>query len=52
MRLPCELEAMVLDPRKAERLLKWTAQTNLRAGLAREYDWLRANPERWQKMSY
>ncbi len=52
MRLPCELEAMVLDPRKAQRLLGWEARLDLRTGLAREYEWLRANPGRWQKMSY
>jgi UDP-glucose 4-epimerase len=52
MRLPCELKAMVLDPSKAHRLLNWKASIDLRTGLAREYQWLRENPLRWQKMSY
>jgi UDP-glucose 4-epimerase len=52
MRLPCELKALVLDPRKAERLLGWKARVDLPTGLVREYQWLRENPTRWQKMSY
>jgi UDP-glucose 4-epimerase len=52
MRLPCELAAMVLDPRKAERLLGWKACVDLRTGLKRAYQWLLENPGRWQKMSY
>lgn len=52
MRLPCELEAMVLDPRKAERCLGWKPQVDLRSGLKQEWDWLLANRARWAKMSY
>jgi UDP-glucose 4-epimerase len=52
MRLPSELSALVLDPRKAERLLGWKAAVDLPTGLLREYRWLLENPERWRKMSY
>jgi UDP-glucose 4-epimerase len=52
MRLPQELEAMVLDPTKARQLLGWQARVDLRTGLKQEWEWLRANPARWEKMSY
>jgi len=52
MRLPCELEAMVLDPTKGRERLGWMAQVDLREGIAREWKWLRENRERWHRMHY
>ena len=52
MRLPSELAVMQLSPAKVERLLGITPQVSLRDGIAREWEWLRANPARWTTMSY
>ena len=52
MRLPSELQAMVLDPGKAERRLGWAPSVPLREGLAREWRWLVENRHRWTEMSY
>jgi UDP-glucose 4-epimerase len=51
-RLPSELQQMVLSSEKAQRLLGWTPQVELRKGLQMEFDWLRANAHRWSRMSY
>ena len=52
MRLPSELEAMVLDPTKGCQRLGWRPQVDLREGIAREWEWLGKNRERWGKMHY
>ncbi|MEO6836496.1 MAG: NAD-dependent epimerase/dehydratase family protein [Candidatus Tumulicola sp.] len=52
MRLPAELAVMHLSPAKTERLLGRHPSTTLRDGLAREWDWLRDHPERWNEMHY
>jgi len=51
-RLPMELKRMVLDNKKAEKILGWTPNVKLRDGLAREFEWLKSNEHRWNKMSY
>jgi nucleoside-diphosphate-sugar epimerase len=52
MRLPSELNALVLDPTKARERLGWTAATALEEGVRREWEWLLAHPQRWQQMRY
>jgi UDP-glucose 4-epimerase len=52
MRLPSELKALVLDPAKARERLGWLAATALEEGVRREWEWLQANPQRWQQMRY
>lgn len=52
MRLPSELAVMQLSPAKVERVLHITPQVSLRDGIAREWQWLQANPHRWTTMSY
>jgi UDP-glucose 4-epimerase len=52
MRLPAELGVMHLSPDKAERMLGVRATTPLREGIAREWNWLRDNPQRWNEMHY
>jgi UDP-glucose 4-epimerase len=48
VRLPQEMEKMVLDPGKAGRLLDWTPQVPLQHGLREEWDWLRSSPGAWE----
>jgi UDP-glucose 4-epimerase len=52
LRLPSELQALVLDPKKAREKLGWKAKVALAEGLRREWEWLLANPDRWNKMRY
>lgn len=52
MRLPSELQTMLLARDKAERLLGWKPAIALRDGVAREWAWLQANRQRWTRMSY
>jgi nucleoside-diphosphate-sugar epimerase len=52
MRLPSELSALVLDPSKARERLGWIAETRLEDGVRQEWEWLGANPNRWQRMRY
>ena len=51
-RLPLELRDLVQSTRKSKELLGWEPKVMLREGLLREYEWLRASPHRWQRMSY
>ena len=51
-RLPMELRELVQSTRKSKELLDWAPKVALREGLKREYDWLSANPQRWERMSY
>jgi UDP-glucose 4-epimerase len=51
VRLPQELQAMVLDPTRARELLGFRAAMALPDGLAREWAWLRAHPTRWDTLS-
>jgi len=50
VRLPQELETMHLDPGLARRLLGWQSHVSLREGLDREWTWLRAHPDRWERL--
>jgi UDP-glucose 4-epimerase len=52
MRLPSELAVMHLSPAKTERIFGLRPSTSLRDGLAREWEWLQKNPERWSEMHY
>lgn len=51
-RLPLELKKMVLDNKKAKKLLSWDSKINLKEGIPLEYDWLKKNKQHWKKMSY
>jgi UDP-glucose 4-epimerase len=48
VRLPQEMGQMVLDPRKAERLLGWKPAVSLEAGVREEWQWLKENPRAWE----
>lgn len=52
MRLPSELGVMQLSPEKTQRLLGRRPTTTLRAGMVREWNWLREHPDRWNEMHY
>jgi len=52
LRLPSELQAMVLSPAKGRALLGWKPEVALKAGLKIEWEWISANPGRWKSMSY
>jgi UDP-glucose 4-epimerase len=51
VRLPAELERMVLDNQQAKSLLGWEPRVSLDEGLKREYAWLAENPGRWTRIS-
>jgi UDP-glucose 4-epimerase len=51
-RLPAELEAMVLDPAAAQAALDWAPLVGPEEGIARELEWVAANPHRWTEMHY
>ncbi|HEY2386214.1 MAG TPA: NAD-dependent epimerase/dehydratase family protein [Candidatus Binatia bacterium] len=51
VRLPQELHTMILDPTRANQLLGFRAETLLRTGLAREWAWIRKQPDRWNSLS-
>lgn len=48
VRLPAELRTMVLNPARAKSDLGWSAQTDLRAGIHRQIEWLKENLKRWE----
>jgi len=50
MRLPSELQTMVLDSAKAKKLLGWEPATPLAEGLKLEYDWIGENRGHWDRM--
>ncbi|MGH2914916.1 MAG: NAD-dependent epimerase/dehydratase family protein [Solirubrobacteraceae bacterium] len=52
MRLPAELQRMVLDPGAAREVVGWRPTTELPAGMMAEMEWLRANADRWSVMHY
>lgn len=52
MRLPSELQTMVLSYSSAQAAVGWVPEVELREGLRREWDWLKANATRWSRMSY
>jgi len=52
MRLPAELQRMILDSTKAHSRFGWTPETRLPDGLEREMEWLRDHRERWVEMHY
>jgi UDP-glucose 4-epimerase len=52
MRLPAELQTLIMSYDRAKRDVGWTPQVALREGLTREWEWLQANPTRWTRMSY
>lgn len=51
-RLPLELRDLVQSTLKSRELLGWEPKVMLKEGLLREYEWLKASPHRWQRMSY
>jgi UDP-glucose 4-epimerase len=51
-RLPQELKTLVQSRDKAERLVGWVPKIALGAGLAQEWEWLTAHPDRWTTMAY
>jgi UDP-glucose 4-epimerase len=51
-RLPAELQRMVLNPQKAERLIGWKAAVPLPEGIKHEWEWLKKNSGLWQEMHY
>jgi UDP-glucose 4-epimerase len=48
IRLPQEMDQMVLDRRKAGQLLGWEPSVTLEEGLPEEWQWLKANPDAWE----
>jgi UDP-glucose 4-epimerase len=52
IRLPRELRIMSLDNSRAMKITGWKPAVGLDQGLEREYQWIKANPGRWTKMSY
>ena len=51
-RLPAELQRMVLNPQKAERLIGWKAAVPLGEGIKHELEWLKKNSGLWKEMHY
>jgi UDP-glucose 4-epimerase len=47
-----ELQMMLLDSSLAERELGWKAEKLLADGVREEYEWLKANPHRFQSIRY
>ncbi len=47
-----ELKIMLLDNKKAFEDLKWQPQVDLLEGIKREYEWVKNNLNRWNKISY
>ncbi len=43
---------MHLSPAKVQRVLGIVPEVSFRDGIAREWEWLQANPRRWTTMSY
>jgi len=43
---------MVMSYKKAKEVLGWEPKVSLKEGLSMEYEWLKKNKGRWQKMSY
>ena len=52
IRLPAELQMMVLDNRRAMELLDWVPAVALRDGIRTEMQWLMDNADRWVVMHY
>lgn len=52
IRLPQELKQLIQSYEKAKKILEWSPLITLEEGIKEEYEWLRRNPERWQKMNY
>jgi UDP-glucose 4-epimerase len=48
IRLPQEMDQMVLDRRKAGQLLGWEPCVTLEEGLQEEWQWLKENPDAWE----
>ena len=52
LRLPSELQQMVLDSSLAQKTLGWKPEVDLKEGIKFEFEWLKKHPEYWLKMSY
>lgn len=52
MRLPAELQVMILDNRKGTEALSWFPAVALDQGIVLEMEWLQNQPWRWQEMHY
>lgn len=51
IRLPSELQNMILDTSKAKRLLGYKPTIALPEGLQQQIEWVRENKSRWKKIS-
>ena len=52
VRLPNELQNMILDNKKARSALHWNPKVTLEQGLNDQINWVEKNVNRWKKMSY
>ena len=52
MRLPNELNHLVLSPQKLNTILKIKPMITFQKGLKEQIAWVRSHPDRWKKMSY
>ena len=52
LRLPNELNHLVLSPRKLNSILKIKSMITFQKGLKEQIAWVRSHPDRWKKMSY
>ncbi len=50
-RLPLELKRMVLDNKKAKKILKWEPKIKLKEGIIKEFEWLKNNITKWKNIS-
>lgn len=52
MRIPNELNHLVLSPVKLKRVFGVTPQVSFTEGVKQQIEWVKEHPDRWQKMSY
>lgn len=52
LRLPSELQTMVMSYERARAKVGWAPRVSLREGLAREWQWLQEHHQCWTRMSY
>jgi nucleoside-diphosphate-sugar epimerase len=47
-----EVERLISDPSLAQELTGWSAEVDLREGLARTLDWIASNTQRYRASDY